>query len=551
MSTPTSFPATDAVAIAVPLPKEDKTKNKKIWWIGGALLLVVAATAAFLIRRVAFTSENQVFTTAPTTAPTSTECPTKRVRVTHLCQVPDLDDDFFGRDVTLDLQLLLDSLVYWPEDVRTDCPDGSYKGACEIPDAWVLQDCYAISSTAVRTYDLDSEDLLRPADWKWTIYDKDIGTDEFLDIRVRQSEWYHPNVCETEEFQFYQDYDESGQGVGASIKVIVENIDETALCGTEVQDLQDGLEATAEELAEMQRVLQRYTSLDDATRLLRGERKLFLPALFAGAKFLVSGVARFGGLFARGARSQGLLSNLADISTIGSVWFGLGGTSSSDNSAQLEEQAQYQKEQFEQIARRFDQIDVQLGNLSTQLSTALQSIQLILQEELANQELDEWILVHLGTLRQDYQAYADSSHTVATRALYQETFRKSCTGRQGPNTIFSVLYSHVCSDCELFSGKSQQYLLDDFVRLANQQQISGNEDAVTTHRVLWFRQTFGTLMVAALTEILYLHSVCLYQPLDGLVCQNEDPVWKDRLEEMGQALEEAAQSLVDAEERIQ
>ena len=94
--------------------------------------------------------------------------------------------------------------------------------------------------------------MLRPADWIWTIYDKDIVTDDFIDIRVSQSEWYHPNICETEELQFYQDYDEKGAGIGASIKVVVENVDATALCGAQVDVLQEGLETTAEELAEMQ-----------------------------------------------------------------------------------------------------------------------------------------------------------------------------------------------------------------------------------------------------------------------------------------------------------
>jgi hypothetical protein len=43
--------------------------------------------------------------------------------------------------------------------------------------------------------------------------------------------------------------------------------------------------------------------------------------------------------------------------------------------------------------------------------------------------------------------------------------------------------------------------------------------------------------------------VCLYQ-LDS-VCQNEDPVWIERLEKMGTAMEEVASSLVEAEKQLE
>lgn len=49
-------------------------------------------------------------------------------------------------------------------------------------------------------------------------------------------------------------------------------------------------------------------------------------------------------------------------------------------------------------------------------------------------------------------------------------------------------------------------------------------------------------------ETIYLHSVCLYHE-DG-VCQNEDPVWIERLEEMADAMEESTQSMTEKEEEL-
>lgn len=142
------------------------------------------------------------------------------------------------------------------------------------------------------------------------------------------------------------------------------------------------------------------------------------------------------------------------------------------------------------------------------------------------------------------QGYTDRSHTAQSRLQYEETFRQTCSGDNSPYNIFQVLYSHACGDCERFNGQAKQYILDTYIDLAN-----ANFDTAL-ERVLWFRRSFGTVVIGALTEAIYFHSVCLYRPKDD-VCELVDPVWDSRLTEMGDALEEVINSLGVAESKLQ
>jgi hypothetical protein len=296
-------------------------------------------------------------------------------------------------------------------------------------------------------------------------------------------------------------------------------------------------------LEDMRETLEKYVQLhDEEGRLLRYtsqyHRQLLFPALFAGARFLVSGVGRMVDSFARGARKNPL-GVLADFTTIGSVWFSKNGPAGQLPPDRWDETEQY----FQQVLARFDQVDSKLDGIQSQLQKGFQAIELVVNEAFAKQELDDWVNGHLAILDEDYRAYLNPSHIPATRLVYEETFRDSCRTSHSPFTTFKVLYSHSCNDCQLLDGSSQQFFLDTFVDLAN------NNVADVTERVLWFRKSFGTVIMGAMAQAIYLHSVCLYQPDE--VCQNEDPVWVARLEDMGTAMEEVAESLAAAETRLE
>jgi hypothetical protein len=519
-----------------------KYKNKpgcNTHYIMGGVLLIISMIAVGAV--VAVTNRNRRMRnrTPPTSAPTVALCPDKRLRITHICNLPDLDDDWFGRDTTMDIKVLFDNQQYWPRDVQADCPDGkNYKEACVISDTFLMVGCYELNNPAALAIGTEEGNLLEPRDLKITIYDEDIGTDDFLDIFVPLDDWYFPSNCDDGlDLEFFV------KNKATSVKVTVDTIEEgeEELCGANLDVVNVGLRDTAAVLEGMQTTLDQYVKLheDADRRLLRHDkhRQLLFPALFAGARFLATGVTRLVGGFARGAaRNTNPLSVLADITTIGSVWFSSNGPAASDH---WEETEDY----FKQVLERFDVIDTKLDGIQSQLQKGFQAIELVINQAFAKQELDDWVNGHLKILDEDYRAYLNPAHTPETRKAYEDVFRNSCGKDHSPFTTFKALYSHSCKACNLLDGASQQYILDTFVELAN----SNFEDL--TDRVLWFRKSFGTVIIGAMTEAIYLHSVCLYQ-LDS-VCQNEDPVWIERLEKMGTAMEEVASSLVEAEKQLE
>ena len=73
----------------------------------------------------------------------------KRVRITEICGLPDLDDDAFGNDKAMELKVLLNDQPYWPQRPERDCLEGygdSGGDACVIPDS-TLAGCFALQNS--------------------------------------------------------------------------------------------------------------------------------------------------------------------------------------------------------------------------------------------------------------------------------------------------------------------------------------------------------------------------------------------------------------------
>eukprot|EP00587_Corethron_hystrix_P004753 CAMPEP_0113314592 /NCGR_PEP_ID=MMETSP0010_2-20120614/10588_1 /TAXON_ID=216773 ORGANISM="Corethron hystrix, Strain 308" /NCGR_SAMPLE_ID=MMETSP0010_2 /ASSEMBLY_ACC=CAM_ASM_000155 /LENGTH=392 /DNA_ID=CAMNT_0000170903 /DNA_START=50 /DNA_END=1228 /DNA_ORIENTATION=+ /assembly_acc=CAM_ASM_000155 len=235
----------------------------------------------------------------------------------------------------------------------------------------------------------------------------------------------------------------------------------------------------------------------------------------------------------KSAINQGPLSTIADICTIGSTLFSVfgGGGDPPDPYA----------DEFRKIFERFDQIDRKLDEIEEQVQDGFSRLELVVRKEFANEVLDDLIKERLAELEENYRAYLDPRLSSEHRGAYEDTFRISCA-EDSPYTIFQALYGHSCRQCDQLIGQFNQYIMDTFVDLAIQ-----NYDSIQ-ERIDWFRSSYTTIMVGAAVKALFLHSVCLYQPRD--VCQNTDPVWRGRLIQMADALEEIASSLSAAEERV-
>ena len=553
-------------------------------------------------------------------------------RVIELCDIPDLDDDIFNSDVTMDIKVLVDDDIYWPQNIQEDCSSiyGSYDGSCVIPDSALLGICYELSNPIELPLNVDvvgavvddeeednesggivSQVSNNPI--KVTVYDEDIFSDDYIDIFVPPHElweaYYREYGCDDDEEDdgflhptLTLEYPAPSKRNNGYIKISIER-PPPKVCGYELSKIENGLVQTVEVFQNMTSTLDLYITPnylnpddevdgsaitvsggDGGTRRRNKQRQLFIGALITGGRVLVQGVTSFAGIFARGAKAQGPLSTLADLTTIGGTLFSNLAPKNDDNSPQ---QFIDYTNQFDQIFDSLDVIDSKLDGIQTQLQIGFQKLQLTIQEELAQQELDDWITSgssHLASLQSDYNAYRNPNFISNNqRNVYKNIFRASCQQFHTPISIVQFIYSHTCKKCTLFTSsssggsgsggrtgtgsiKSQQYILDTYVNLAKNLDVTklpnltfggGSNVALTDDekRILWFRQTFGTIMIAAMTQTIYLHSVCLYDHPDdnggdGVYCQNEDPVWSSRLDEMGQALEEIATNLISAEERI-
>jgi len=525
-----------------PVTKEEKKKCVAWKWVLG----VIAAMTFIIVLLIIFlnpgSSEPKQFSVSPTSAPTSEgpeECKKKRIKITEICDVSDLDDDIFGDDKTMEIKILVNDQHYWPKQVETDCLEeygyeygqSEKKSACKIPDS-SLRGCFPLRNSIELPFGLDGayiEDEI-----KVTIYDVDFFSDDLIDVFVPKHEWYHPNLCEKREFEFRT---KNGADGTARIKMVVDFGEVENPCGIQEDALISGLNDAAAELKKMQVALLEYVSQREPPE----RRNLIFGALVSGFRVLASGARSFVGLFTRSRGASNALSTVADMTQIGGLLVSLFGGDDNDSS---NNNNQVNQALFDKVFDRFDQIDTQLDNIQVQIKDGFAAIKLVIQEEFAEQELDDWITFRLGIkLRGDYSGYMDRDHTALSRIRYEETFRDTCSGDYSPYNVFQVLYSHACLDCRRFSGKAQQYFLDTYVDLAK-----ANFDN-PMDRVLWFRRSFGTVIIGALTEAIYFYSVCLYRTFDE--CQVVDPVWDSRLEELGYALEEVVDSLGEAETRLE
>jgi len=519
----------ETITRAEPAPTAKKSKSRT--WLVVVVLVICLAIGTFVaMRKPRQDKEDVLFEEGATSAPTMSgdeECLMKRIKITEICDVPDLDDDIFGSDFTMDIKVLVNDKLYWPQQVQRDCLEeyGSYEDSCVIPDTTLIG-CFQLRNSIELPFGLDGASIEDQI--KVTIYDVDIFSDDIIDILIPKEEWYRPTLCEKKEFEF------QARKSSARIKMVVDFGEVENPCGVEEETFLAGLNEAAAELEQMRVALLEYVKAPQQER-----RLLIFGALVGGFRFLAKGARSFAGLFTR-SRASNTLSTIADMTQIGSMLFSvLGGDENGSSNTNEANEAL-----FEQVFERFDLIDSQLDDIQSQIKGGFDAIKLVIQEEFAEQELDDWITFRLGIkLRGDYQGYTDRSHTALSRPLYEETFRETCNGDYSPYNIFQVIYSHSCMGCERFSGKARQYFLDTYVDLAN------TNFEVPMDRVLWFRKSFGTVIIGALTEVIYFYSVCLYRSKDE--CEVDDPVWEARLKEMGDALEEIVESLGEAETRLE
>lgn len=535
--------------------KDEAQKGRYCTCRNAAIGLVTAVGVAIIIWAVLFVGgKGREGDSEIDTQEYPFRCPKKRITISHICNILDLDDDVFGRDVTMDIKVLIGGELYWPQNATEDCNEiyGSYDGSCVIPDT-LLTGCFELTNNI--EWAIDGEPT---SDLKVTIYDEDLFSDDYIDIVLPKDQWYFGNECD----KFTQVINSTARSAffhmtvtseiappsATNAPVVVpspapttvdsDNADNTAIspvfksleeCGVPLTNLTDALSQASDQVIAMQQVLADYTNLDtDGRHLLWGA--------------LVSGVKAFTQFAGRKGVEQGPLSTLADFCTIGSTLFSHvfgGGGAPEDSGPDVEAL-------FDAVHERFDDIDYQLDDIQNLVKDGFEALEVVIKEQFANKELDEWINVHLGVLADDYRAYTHVDHTPASRRGYEDTFRNSCQKLHSPFTTFKALYSHTCRECDKLDGKSNLYILDTFIALAND-----NYDTIPD-RIRWFRQSFGQLMMGAMVEAFYLHAVCLYHPDDGAddVCQNQDPVWLERLATMSDAMEEVAESLSRAEERL-
>lgn len=446
----------------------------------------------------------------------------------------------------MEIKVLIQDKIYWPIDVRQDCDGGSYRGGCKIPDELLLTECYELRNSVEQVYRVvpNGVDAL-----KITIYDEDFWTNEFTDMYLPKEQWYDPAQCGELVINVTSDD-------GASVRMVIVSEETvpiaspsqspttrpptpaptpppspfptsspTTECGFGLGSVADGLLEVSTELSDMQLVMADYGSEFDSNN---GGRRLSWGALLLG-------VTKFTGSVINGVEDNGPLSTLADFCTIGSTLFSVLGPGDESDARQ--------EELFQQVFERFDGIDRKLADIQVETSRGFNEIANIVNSGFAKQELDDWINVELAALNEDYRAYLNPQHTLDTRMVYEDTFRNSCLNNHSPFKTFKVLYSHACHGCNKLDGQSNQYILDTYVDLA-----IAKFDLEVEERIKLFRGSFGTVIIGAMVQAIYLHAVCLYQP--ETVCQNKDSVWRERLQEMGDALEEVAISLSSAEQRV-
>jgi len=463
-------------------------------------------------------------TSKPTASPVAAmkDCPNRLVRITRVCNVPsDLEDCFFCD--YFDIRLFLESEMYWPQSTWDDCQWGSWvSGSCEVP---MDEECFEIKNAKETNFNSPTTDLVM------TLVETDGGGAEETFDMVFPSGWFNIDTCES-----IRTFTISAPN-GATAEVEVRS--SLSACGLEADIIENGLSDSALELEEAARVLSDYSNL--STRSTRSNKRMPWPILGMAARF---GARFIGKRLPSSNNVMNAISGLADVTSIASNLkniFGWGASSDdSDN-----QQSQLLEEFKNEVFNRLDQIDGKLDDLQTEMMAGFSSVEQFISDGFAKEELDDIINGRLDALENAYHAYTNPDQLPGFVQSYEDAFRQICLTDHPPYSVFKILYKHSCNNCDLMdsSGPAFQFMLDTFVSKANSLTTSLDD------KILWFRSSFGRVILSAMIKLIYLHSVCLYQPSD--LCQKDDVVWSTRLEEMGEALEEVAQSLSDAEGRIQ
>lgn len=305
-----------------------------------------------------------------------------------------------------------------------------------------------------------------------------------------------------------------------------------------LEEILGGQENGKESLGEIEIALQGYVVTDEreiwSTCARKGRKLRKHRELFVG--FLVRQVTSFCSALSDGnSNTRSGLSLAADITTIVSTamgWF--------DKSAD---------QQYSEVTKRLDSIQQNqkhilksLKSLQDQQQDGFKRLELVIKREFANEEFDELITQTLE-LESDFEAFQNFGHTSQTIKYHKDKFRNSCRSDHDPQETFKRLYRHACKDCKHFGGvKSGRHLQTTFLELAYARYPA---DSQTVERITWFRETFGSVVLAGMIQNMYLHTVCVYHE-DG-VCSSADPAWLSQLKEMGTALEEVTDHIIHAE----
>lgn len=267
-------------------------------------------------------------------------------------------------------------------------------------------------------------------------------------------------------------------------------------------------EDTAAGLEDFKGSLSQY--IEEGSTNYGRRRELAFPLLAAAAKAI-------GGALFKAGPAMGHALNVAS--------FGLGvfgATSGKDD----------------EILAEMGKINQKLDALKQQLEDGFESV--VNEISLVNAEIEfDFLFSALTGIELDFQAFSRTDLTDDTRAEYKMQLRQSCNQvNYSPADIFRSLYGHACDHCTSIDGGSRKaaYFLDIFKEAANKKALG---DAAR------FRRSFAAILLSGLSRAMAMHSACL--PLTEELQRCEDPVWSNQLEQMGTALEEVAETIMEAE----
>merc|ERR1712157_111862 len=149
------------------------------------------------------------------------KCQRKTLKITHICDLPDMDPPIF-QDEDMDILIEIDDVKYWPHDPSVcDVYDGSFDGSCVIPDELLMNKCFELKESQKVSYD-------EPKDLEITIRDVDVGTDETIRFKAQSSIWHDDMVCQefsftlTDDGKFFVDGLDKGY-YGTDVKATVQS----------------------------------------------------------------------------------------------------------------------------------------------------------------------------------------------------------------------------------------------------------------------------------------------------------------------------------------